>query len=228
MMQLILAAAARPRRTSSVLRVSSDSRLSGQLSGGRSNKTLLRSCSAAMTCALGTLLVMADATHSTDFSPRRSFVSGARSGDERMVRPIVGSTTAKSARAWMTFEAQPYARERTRSISNPTRRALNVSSRCLLDTTIEARWWRFYLLVARVTARREAGAVGTVGDHAVLPGSGRRGGLVGALDAVSGKLLRRAPWLRPVIVNTAAERGEQHGRDGEPVSQALAPRHSVG
>jgi hypothetical protein len=88
-------------------------------------------------------------------------------------------------------------------------RALSVRSRCLLDATIETRWWWFYLLVARVTARRETGAVGTVGDDAVLPGGGSRGGLPGALEAVLGELLRRALWLGPVVANTAAERAEQ-------------------
>ena len=57
-----------------------------------------------------------------------------------MVRPIVGSTTVQSARVWLIFEAQPYARERTRSVPNPTRRALSVRARRLLDATIEARW----------------------------------------------------------------------------------------
>src|SRR5262249_21475122 len=107
--------------------------------------------------------------------PYASRVSRARSGEERLVRPIVGSTTVESARVWLTFEVQPYARETTRSVPNPTRRALSVSSRRLLDATIEARWWRFHLLVARVTARRETSAVGTVGDDAVLPGGGSRG-----------------------------------------------------
>src|SRR5215468_9135869 len=45
-------------------------------------------------------------------------------------------------------------------------------SRCLLDATIEAWWCGLPLLVARVTARPEAGAVGAVGDDAELPAAG--------------------------------------------------------
>src|SRR5262249_56189126 len=93
----------------------------------------------AQKCATGTPHCYTHAPISLSEHPYTSRVSRARSGEERLVRPIVGHTTVESARVWLTVEAKPYARERTRSVPNPTRRALSVSSRPLLDPTIQPR-----------------------------------------------------------------------------------------